>query len=469
MLINRPCFANFIRIRRQVSFSLRRFLPPLLALALANGCHRADRTNEKALRREVRLALRDRSYTQAAGLAQRLTASSAQDDKAWESLFRAQLGLHDFASARRTLEQWRDAMRKPSARLEERSGDLAAREQNAPLAFAAWSRALEVKPSNLRLLRKIAEAHRTRQEWPEEDAAWSALLAQEDSGVARIERARCRRRMHRWPEALEDCRRAQELSPDDPDVHRGARLFERLGKFLPQIRELDARLALTPDDDQLLADRALLFLRSDDAELALPDAEAAAARSPGAIRPRLFRALSFIAQGRGAECAAMKIDPHLRLFQFSPEFLETIARLDAGISLEPNNPELHLARAWQLNEIGQPALALQDAQDSLGADGALAQAQAESSYALAKLGQTAEALTQIKRATELDPASAITWRYRGELEMKQKDFAAAIESLTHSLTLEQTSAALQKRELCYIQTAQYQKAEADHRALETLR
>ena len=48
------------------------------------------------------------------------------------------------------------------------------------------------------------------------------------------------------------------VAPDDPEVHRGVKLFERLGKFLAEIRELDARIALAPDDDQTIADRAML-------------------------------------------------------------------------------------------------------------------------------------------------------------------------------------------------------------------
>jgi tetratricopeptide (TPR) repeat protein len=275
--------------------------------------------------------------------------------------------------------------------------------------------------------------------------------------------------MHRWVEALDDSRRAQELAPNDPDVRRGAKVFERLGKFLAQIRELDARLAMTPEDDQLLADRALFFLRGQDYELALIDAEAAGQKAPWAMRPRLFRAVALIELGRASECEGFGVDPRLRFASLSPEFLETVGRLDAEILLERDNAELYISRAWQLNEIGQPKLALEDAETALRNDANSAAALVEASYALTKLVRKDDALQRISHATEVDPTLPTAWQYRGELEMAREDYPAAIISFSRVLALNQTTAALQKREQCYIKLGQYQQAEGDHRALEKLK
>ena len=231
-----------------------------------------------------------------------------------------------------------------------------------------------------------------------------------------MQRALEQRKLHRWDDALEDCRKAVALDANDPEVHRGARLFDRLAPLLDAIRELDARLAMTPDDEQLLCDRALLFLRSDDGEMALIDSEAAAQKADGAMRPRLFRGLALISLDRAAECAALDVEVPFRLTSLSPEFLETISRLDAEISLERDNAELYVARAWQLNEIGQPRLALEDAERAAKLDDKSAGACLERGYALSKLGQTDEARAQITRATELDPQLATAWHYRDELE-----------------------------------------------------
>ncbi len=283
-----------------------------------------------------------------------------------------------------------------------------------------------------------------------------------------MQRALEHRKAHRWSDALDDYETAKKLAPDDPEVHRGVKLFERLAKFLAEIRELDARIALAPDDDQTITDRALLFLRADDAELALMDSQVAAEKAPWAVRPKLFEALALVALGRADECAPLGVDARIHLNNLSPEFLETISRIDSEISVERNNPDLYISRAWQLNETNQPQLALADAETALLFDANSAAAHAERSYALTKLGRADEAFDEIKRATELDANLASAWQYRGELELARNDFAAAIDSLSHALTIAPTFPALQKRELAYRQIGDTQKADEDLRALQAL-
>jgi tetratricopeptide (TPR) repeat protein len=186
------------------------------------------------------------------------------------------------------------------------------------------------------------------------------------------------------------------------------------------------------------------------------------------VRPKLFQALALIALGRADECEKLEVRKSIRLESLSGEFLETIGRLDSEISAERNNAELYVSRAWQLNEIGQPALALQDAQTAAQLDPKAAGACAEASYALTKLGRAQEALEQIKRATDLDPNFATAWQYRGELEIARGEILSAIDSLTHSLESNQTVTALEKRELCYRRLGLLVKAEQDRKAREEL-
>lgn len=441
----------------------------LLALGVAlSGCGRGPSAEEKALRGEVRKALRERSYDKAALLAQQLVGASPHDDGAWARLARAQLGMGDIAGAKQTLVDWRSRVATSSPKFHELAGDVAKMQQDLDGAIRSWSTALSGGPNNPRLLRKVARAHRAQQQWTAEDAALTALLAIKEDAATRIERALCRRQQHRWSDALEDFRRAQELAPDDPDVRRGARVFERLGKFLAEIRKLDARLATRPEDDQLLGDRALLFLRSEDAELAWQDAVAAGKIAPWTVRPKLFQAIALIHLGRAGECERLGVDARMRLNALSPEFLETISRLDAEISVERNNAQLYVTRAWHLNEVGQPALAIADAQTALEHEPKLAAAHIENSYALTKLGRTEEAFEQIKRATDLGASHSTAWHYRGELEMARGDHVAAIDSLSRALALEQTPAALQKRSECYQQIGLLVKADEDRRAYEEM-
>src|SRR5205807_6633281 len=288
-----------------------------------------------------------------------------------------------------------------SLKLDEYAGDYAAAKNDDAWAVAAWKKVAQTYSKDARIREKIARLEKRHHFWTKEEAAWSALLSVQENAVARINRALCRRRLHRWNDAFEDLEKARAFAADDPEVQRGAKLLERIGKPLVEIRELESALAISPNDPGLLADRALLFLRADDPELALEDAEAAAKIGTWAVRPKLFQALALIALGRADECEKLGVHKLIRLDGLAPEFLETTGRLDSEISAERNNAELYVSRAWQLNEMGQPALALQDAETAAKLDPKAAGASAEASYALTKLGRAPEALEQIKRATEL--------------------------------------------------------------------
>ncbi|MFN2476764.1 MAG: tetratricopeptide repeat protein [Chthoniobacterales bacterium] len=432
------------------------------------GCHRALSPEEKQTRAELRQALHDHDYARAEQLARQVVATRPRENGAWERLVHAQLGQGNVAGVKETLGRWRVAVHKPSAKLAEVTGDIAASEKEYAAATASWERALLANPYQPALLRKLARMQNTQGHWAEESKTLTSLIKLEDRADAHLARAMSFRRQHRWPEALQDFRRAQEMAPEDPEVQRLANVFGRISKLLAEMKELDSRLAVTPHDDQLLADRALLFLRAEDPELAREDAESAAKTAPWSVRPRLLQAIAFLQMGNVAEAEQLHVDPALRLERLSSEFLQTVSRLDSEISVERSNAELYVARAWQLNDCGQPMLALEDAESALRFDAKSAGAHAESAYALAKLGRADEALDRVRRATELDPNYSTAWHYRGELEMARGDFVGAVDSLSRALAINQTPAALQKREACYRQIGLLTKAEEDHRVLEKL-
>ena len=457
---------DWFRARRQACVVAGLII--VAGLLVLPGCSRAAKKEEKALRAELQKALDQQAYERAIELARRHLKLRPQDNGTWDRLIRAQFGLHDLAAVSQSLDDWRNSAGEPSVKLDEYAGDFAAAKKDGPWAAAAWRKAAAANPKNIRIWEKIARAEKTQKHWGQVNDAWTAYIAVQDNAMARINRALCRRHLHRWPEAFEDLERARLLGPDDPEVLRGGKLLDQAGRFLADIRELDSALALSPNDPGLLADRALLFLRCEDYDLALEDAEAASHHGPWAMRPQLFHALALLALGRADECEKLGVHPLIRLEALTPEFLETIGRLDSEISVELNNAELHVSRAWQLNEIGQPGLALQDAATAARLDPKSAGACAEASYSLTKLGRAAEALDQIKRATEFDPNFATAWQYRGELEMARGETLSAIESFTHAIEANQTVIALQKREQCYRRLGLLVKAEQDRRAREEL-
>lgn len=427
-----------------------------------------EQKEEKALRAELNKALSEQQYERVVELARRHLKLRPQDNGTWDRLVRAQFGLNDLAAVSQSLDDWRNAVPQPSVKLDEYAGDYAAAKKDDAWAVAAWRKVVAADPKNVAVWEKIARLEQRQHLWTKEDAAWTAIIDLQDSAVMRMNRALCRRRLHRWHDAFEDLEKARALAPDDPEVLRGIKILERTGKFLGEIREIDSALAVSPNDPGLLADRALLFLRAEDNELALEDAETAAKIGSWAIRPRLFQFLALIALGRADEADKLGVQPFLRLDALKNEFLETVGRLDSEISVEPNNAELYVSRAWQLNEIGQPGLALQDADAAAKIDPKAAGAAAEASFALAKLGRARESLDQIKKATELDPNFATAWEYRGELEMVRGETLSAIESFTHAIEATPTTAVLAKREQCYRRLGLLVKAEQDRKAGEEL-
>jgi tetratricopeptide (TPR) repeat protein len=377
------------------------------------------------------------------------------------------LGAQDLRALPQTLDEWSRAVKKPSAKYDEYRGDLALAEGREADALAAWRKAVAHGRGKPRVSIKIARLEQANGHWAEAAADWTRGLQDKPGASALINRAICYRHLHNWEGARADLERAAQIAPDHPLVKQERALLDRLGKFLAPIRDLDHDLAALPNDAFFLADRALLFLRAGDPSLALDDAQQAARLAPSAVRPKLFRALAEGMLGRARDRSATPAE--LRFEALSSDVLQTIGRLDAEIAAEPKSAELLSNRAWQLNEIGQAQLALTDAEAALENDPKSAGALAEASYALAKLKRAAEAYERIKQATTSDPNSSTAWQYRGELEMERSDYPAAIDSLTRALAINQTAAALARREECYRKLGLLAKAEDDHRTLEQLR
>lgn len=446
----------------------RPFIVLVLVLVLETACRRTISPEEHAARTEVRRALRAGSFVPAIGLARRVLKFAPDDDGAWARLAQAQFGARDLVGLRQTLADWASAVPRTGAKYDEYCGDVAWAEGRRAEALAAWKKSVAKKDRRPRVYLKIARLEQAGAHWAEAALAWTRGMKEHETALALVNRAICYRHLHSWDAARADLDRAEVLAPQDPLVRRESALFSRLEKFLAEVRDLDQQLLTLPNDSATLGDRALLFLRAGDAELALDDANHAAQLATMAVRPQLLRALAERALGRTAEQGQGPVNDSIRLEKLSPEFLQTIRRLDQEIAAEPTSAELRISRAWQLNEIGQPQLALADAQSALQSDPGSAGAGAEASYALAKLKRDPDAYEQIKRATELDPNFSTAWQYRGELEMGRADYLAAIESLSRALAINQTAAALAKREACYRKLGLLAKAESDQKALEEI-
>lgn len=439
-----------------------------MTFLISPGCHRARSRHVRELTLRLQQAMRHNQFEEAENIADQILKDAPQNEEARSAMFECQVHKKDLERAQETVRRWRSDIARPRAKLEEADGDLAVAQGDEQRAVYQWQKALALDPHDERVLRKLAELEHKHGHWSEEVAAWSALLGTDKSSDAHLHRAIALRLLHSWKEAFADLQTAQSMAAPNPEIEKWSAQFERLGKFLDEIRELDAKISTSPADVAARGDQALLFLRAHDPELALPAAQEARRLATWAIRPRLLYGLALLQMDREDECEALLMRDTLRLEQLSPEVLENLRRLDDQIGVERNNPDFFVSRAWQLNEIGQPALARQDAESALGLDGKSSGACAELSYALMKLGQPDEALTKIKLATDFDAQSATAWQYRGEIEMTRGEAVAAVDSLSRALSLNQTAIALQKRAQCYRKLGYHERAQEDLHALDNL-
>src|SRR5215212_2435111 len=303
------------------------------------GCQPESVRQEKALRRQLVHELRNHSYASAAPIARQLLQRKPADERLWKQLVHAQIGLQDFDGAKQSLQRWRTAVPKPSVRASEFEGDIARDERDYSTAFAAWDKVIQGQPNNRRVVEKSAVLHQSLQHWADAEKAWDAAIRLKETTSARLNRAVCRRRLHRWNEAFDDFEHAQRLGADDPEVRRWSKVFDGLQKYKQQIGELDAKVELLPEEVGLLSERALVFLRAEDFEMALEDGEHAAKLGPWALRPKLFQGIALVQLGKIRQLDALSLRRPLSLGSLSPEFLETASRLDLAIAVERTNPD----------------------------------------------------------------------------------------------------------------------------------
>lgn len=122
-----------------VFFPLHEFslpLQPACAVASARICVASAETScrhsisaeEKQTGANLRQALREHSFENVEDLARRVIIAHPRENGASERLVRAQPGRRALAATKQSVAQWRSEVRKLSAKLEEFTGDIAAKE-----------------------------------------------------------------------------------------------------------------------------------------------------------------------------------------------------------------------------------------------------------------------------------------------------------------------------------------------------
>jgi tetratricopeptide (TPR) repeat protein len=427
-----------------------------------------------ALRSQLVAAEKAEDNAAIAELGRRVLEIAPTDSATWAKLARAQVAMREFERCSATLDRWEKAVKPRPEAIDDFRGDVAFAQKDYANAERHWIVFITAKLSRATAANtyaKLADLCVAQSRWSENLEFRTSLVALEDSAANRVERATALLRLHRWDQAYIDINKANTLDPSDTTVKEWAPQFERLQKFLPELRTLDAQIAKSPDDIALLLEQARIFTLADQPLLALENCERAMKRQPGSMRSRIQTAEALLDTGRADDAAKLQVSKNLARADdkhVSEAALRGLAANDVLLSQNPNNADALTGRAKILRELKQFTLALADARTALAINDKSAAAHFEAAHDFEELGQARDGLAHVRIATELDPNDWVNWSFRGVLEAQRANFPAAIESQTRSLKIHESLFALQEREKCERRIGKMSEADVDLRRIRGL-
>jgi tetratricopeptide (TPR) repeat protein len=407
-------------------------------------------------------------------LSRRILAITPKDTDVWEKLAQAQLDIEDFDRLEQTLDAWQKILRRPPAAIEDFRGAVCFKRKDYQCAERHWLAYLATKPPAADAATEydnLANLCAAQERWEDHASYRTKAIAAQDSAARRVSRACAFLRLHKWDAAYADMVKANKMEATDPEVKEWLPQFERLQGFLPQIKALDAQIAKSPNEVELLLERARLFTLSGRPLLALDDAQRALNLQPASMRARIQTAEALLDTGRPEDAAKLQVNDKLTRAgdkHVSEQALRDVGALDTRLLANLKDSDALVARSKILRELRQLTLALADARAALAINDKSADAHFEAAQDFDGLGQGKEALDQVRIATELDPKDPAKWFYRGVLERQRANFPAAIQSQTRSLEINESLVALTEREQCERRIGKINEADADLRRIREL-
>jgi tetratricopeptide (TPR) repeat protein len=410
-------------------------------------------------------------------LSRRILAIAPNDSDAWEALAQTQLEINDLDRLEQTLDRWQKTARRPPAAIEDFRGALCLKRKDYQNAERHWLAFLATKPPASDAATdydNLADLCAAQERWEDHAAYRTKAIAAKDSAARRVSRACAFLRLHKWDAAYADMAKANKMDASDSEVKEWLPQFEQLQKFLTRIKTLDAQIAKSPNDPGVagrLLERARIFTLAGRPLLALDDAERALKIQPASMRARIQTAEALLDVNRAEDAAKLQVTNYLSREDdkhVNEQSLRDLDTLDSRLLANPRDVEALAARSKILSKLRQFTLALADARAALAIDDKSAAAHFEAAHGLDGLGQTKDALIHARIATELDPRDPAKWLLRGVLERQRANFAAAIESQTRSLEINESLAALAEREQCERRIGKIHEADADLRRIREL-
>jgi len=455
--------------------TLRTFAIAVLILLTGSAFAAGEAPELQQLRDQLKKAQDAEDKPAIIELSRRVVAIAPNDSQTWDTLAQTQLETDELDDLDHTLEAWQKAFKKPPAVIEDFRAGLCFKRKDYQCAERHWLAFIATKPPRADVATNydnLAELCAAQARWADHAAYRTKAIAAQDTAARRALRAAAYLRLHNWDAAYSDMAKANKMDATDPQVKEWLPEFERLEKFLPQIKALDAQIAKSPDDVSLLLERARVFILAGRPLLAIDDGERALKLQPASMCARIQLAEALLDAGQPEDAAKLEVDRYLRRGEdkhVSDEALREVGRLDVRLSANPKDADALIARARILRELRQFTLALADANAALAINDKSAAAHFEAAQDLDGLDRHKEALVQARVATELDPQNANMWFFRGVLERQRADFAGAVASQTRSIQISESLVALSEREQCHRRIGKTAEADADLRRIQELR
>jgi len=458
----------------KIASHLRTFAIAVLTLLAGTAFAATEPLELQQLRDQLKKAQDAEDKPAIIELSQRTVAIAPNDSETWDTLAQTQLESEELDGLERTLDAWQKAFKRLPAAIEDFRAGLCFKRKDYQCAEQHWLAFIATKPPRADVATdydNLAEVCSAQARWADHAAYRSKAVAAQDTAARRVLRAVAYLRLHNWDAAYADMAKANKMDATNAQVKEWLPEFERLQKFLPQIKPLDARIAKLPNDVELLLERARVLILAGRPLLAIDDAEGAFKLQPASMRARIQLAEALLDAGQSEDAAKLEVDRYLRRGEdkhVNDEALRELGRLDARLLGNPKDADALVARARILRNLRQFTLALADANAALAINDKSAAAQFEAAQDLDGLNQAKEALLHAHIATELDPHDSNMWFFRGVLERQRADFAGAVASQTRSIEISESLVALSEREQCERRIGKTAEADADHRRIQEL-
>src|SRR5215468_399733 len=265
----------------KIANHLRTFAITVLILLAGSAFAAREAPQLQQLRDQLKKAQEAEDKPAIIELSQRIVAIAPNDSNTWDTLAQTQLESDELDDLERTLDAWQKGFKKPPAAIEDFRAGLCFKRKDYQCAEQHWLAFIATKPPRADIATdydNLAELCGEQGRWADHAAYRTKAIAAQDTAARRVLRAVAFLRLHNWDAAYADMAKANKMDATDAQVKEWLPEFERLQKFLPQIKALDPQIAKSGNDPAVagpLLERARVLILAGRPLLAIDDAERA--------------------------------------------------------------------------------------------------------------------------------------------------------------------------------------------------